>query len=272
MLRIRTYDKQALDEEYERPLNLNNVSIDGRNVVPVRGTISLTSKYSQFRLSIGLSLMDPFEKTAYRYEIKGKSDYTIESYDDYILLPALKEGTYNISVSYFKNSGIWSEPSRILTLKVLPPWYRTPLFVGLMLLIFIAMMSYGVVWLYNRRVATMERDLRARNSDFVEKLDAYIMENMSSQNLDIPSIAMHMAMSRASLYSKSKKVLGKGIGEYVDEMRMKEACRLLAEENLSMSEIAYKVGYNSSRYFSTRFKKVTGFTPRDYRTKHRKAI
>lgn len=79
----------------------------------------------------------------------------------------------------------------------------------------------------------MERDLRARNSDFVEKLDAYIMENMSSQNLDIPSIAMHMAMSRASLYSKSKKVLGKGIGEYVDEMRMKEACRLLAEENLS---------------------------------------
>lgn len=272
MLRIRTYDKQALDEEYERPLNLNNVSIDGRNVAPVRGAISLTSKYSQFRLSIGLSLMDPFEKTAYRYEIKGKSDYTIESYDDYILLPALKEGTYNISVSYFKNSGIWSEPSRILTLKVLPPWYRTPLFVGLMLLIFIAMMSYGVVWLYNRRVATMERDLRARNSDFVEKLDAYIMENMSSQNLDIPSIAMHMAMSRASLYSKSKKVLGKGIGEYVDEMRMKEACRLLAEENLSMSEIAYRVGYNSSRYFSTRFKKVTGFTPRDYRTKHRKAI
>ena len=272
MLRIRTDDSQVFGEEYEHPLNLNNVSIDGRNVVPDRGTISLTSKYSQFRLSIGLSLMDPFEKTAYRYEIKGKSDYTIESYDDYILLPALKEGTYDISVSYFKNSGIWSEPSRILTLKVLPPWYRTPLFVGLILLIFIAMMSYGVVWLYNRRVATMERDLRARNSDFAEKLDAYIMENMSSQNLDIPSIAMHMAMSRASLYSKSKKVLGKGIGEYVDEMRMKEACRLLAEENLSMSEIAYRVGYNSSRYFSTRFKKVTGFTPRDYRTKHRKAI
>ena len=50
---------------------------------------------------------------------------------------------------------------------------------------------------------------------------------------------------------------------------MKEACRLLSQTALPVSEIAERVGYSNSSYFSTRFKKIIGQNPREYRAKNR---
>ena len=113
----------------------------------------------------------------------------------------------------------------------------------------------------------MEMRIRAENDDFLKKLDSYIIANLDNPHLDIPSIALHMAMSRASLYSHVKKILGKGVGQHIDDLRIKEACRLLENENISIGDISDRLGYSSARYFSTRFKQQIGLTPREYRTK-----
>lgn len=256
-------------EEVDRAVILRNVSVDGHRVDVSSGLLTLKSKYSQFRMEVSLDASDPFERYMYRYDINGKTDYTMDKYDDFLVLPELKDGAYRIKVSYFKSSGVWSEPVELLALKILPPWYRTPGFLVVCLCLLFGGCIYWGGYYYTRRIRVMEENIRELNRDFVAKLDRYIIDNLSDAELDIPSIATYMAMSRSALYAKSKKVLGRGIGEYIDEMRMKEACRLLCETDLSMSDISEKVGYNSQRYFSTRFKQALGQTPREYRSKHK---
>ena len=62
-----------------------------------------------------------------------------------------------------------------------------------------------------------------------------------------------------------KKDTGKNYSEYVVELRMKLAKRYLLESELSVEEIAEKVGYNSSRHFRELFKKYIGVTPGEFR-------
>jgi AraC-like DNA-binding protein len=49
------------------------------------------------------------------------------------------------------------------------------------------------------------------------------------------------------------------------ELRFNEACRLLRESNLSISEISYRSGFESSAYFATAFKRKYAMSPREYR-------
>ncbi|MBQ9411057.1 MAG: helix-turn-helix transcriptional regulator [Bacteroidales bacterium] len=82
-------------------------------------------------------------------------------------------------------------------------------------------------------------------------------------------IAAHMAMSRATLYYKMNASFGKGVAEVIEEKRMAMAEQLLCSTSFSVLEISEKVGYSSSRYFSTRFKLLhSGQTPLKYRKSH----
>jgi two-component system, response regulator YesN len=63
-----------------------------------------------------------------------------------------------------------------------------------------------------------------------------------------------------------KKEAGVSISEFVTRRRVEEAKRILREERLTVSEVAYRVGFNDNHYFCTVFKRQTGVTPREYRT------
>ena len=268
LLKIRLNEKSARPLD-DRSLVLRSASVDGETRDISSGRLSIREQYSRLSLNVTLAPSDPFERNVYRYSVSGRSGYSVESYNDVMTLPELKDGTYNIDVSYFKGNGEWSEPVRVLALKVLPPWYRSAWFVIMLTVIMIGCTIAVLLRIYRRKILSIQRSLRASNRDFVEKLDGYISANLSDPALDIPSIANYMAMSRASLYSKFKSVIGGGIGEYIDSLRMKEACRLLSQTALPVSEIAERVGYSNSSYFSTRFRKIIGQAPREYRAKNR---
>lgn len=56
--------------------------------------------------------------------------------------------------------------------------------------------------------------------------------------------------------------------EYLTEYRIKQACRLLRETTLSVSAIAYSVGFENNLYFSKAFRKQKGKSPSEYRESH----
>ena len=58
---------------------------------------------------------------------------------------------------------------------------------------------------------------------------------------------------------------GKGFREYLTELRLTDAASLLRYSELSVTEIAYSVGFCESNYFSNVFKKQYGISPKDYR-------
>ena len=80
-------------------------------------------------------------------------------------------------------------------------------------------------------------------------------------------IGHSMGISRVQLYRKVKALLGYNINDYILNVRLQKAKHYLNERELSISEIAYKVGFASPAYFSTVFKAKCGMSPKEYREK-----
>lgn len=112
---------------------------------------------------------------------------------------------------------------------------------------------------------SVDSDLTSKDTLFMEKLNKTIIENLDNTELDIPYICKQIGMSRASLYNKLKAITDMGANDYINKIRIEQAMKLIRESNLNFNEISDKVGFASSRYFSTSFKQYTGFTPTQYK-------
>ncbi len=99
---------------------------------------------------------------------------------------------------------------------------------------------------------------------FLNELNAFINENMKHSDLNIDKICNHMGVSRVQLYRKTKALLGKSVNELILAKRLSKAKTFLANGDLSISEIAYEVGFSSPSYFSTVFKKQFNQTPSEW--------
>lgn len=99
----------------------------------------------------------------------------------------------------------------------------------------------------------------------IKKIVAYIKENYSSQ-ITLSSVATDNFISPEHLSRSFKQKMGKGFNEFLSEVRLEEAKKLLeSNDKLSISEIAYSCGFNDSNYFSDKFKKAYGIPPLRYR-------
>lgn len=105
---------------------------------------------------------------------------------------------------------------------------------------------------------------------FLNKLNDYISEHLSDNELRIDNVASEMAMSRTTFYNKVKILTGLTANNYVTDFKIKKATKMLLNKDLPIQEIAFELGYVSQRYFSTVFKQQTGLTPTQYREKHEK--
>lgn len=247
-------------------IQLHDLSLSGVKVHSENGYIRLPHNYSELSLTVNISESDPFDKVLYRYTMSGNSSFAMETFEDNISLPALKPGKYVIKACYLEGASLWSEPVDVLHVTVSRPWYASTAMIVFYILVGLVLISIGTTILIRRRTAALEAQIRARDYVFTSKLDTYISEHLSDPSLSVEDIAAYMAMSRATLYSKVNSAYGKGVAEIIDEKRMITAQELLKSTSLSVLEISERVGYSTSRYFSTRFKQLNnGITPLKYR-------
>ena len=102
---------------------------------------------------------------------------------------------------------------------------------------------------------------------FVSEFSSIVESNISNENFGVDEICKEIGISRVQLYRKVKAVLGYNINEYILEVRMQKAKYLLLNEDLSIAEISYKVGFASQAYFSTVFKSKFSVTPSEFKEK-----
>jgi len=117
--------------------------------------------------------------------------------------------------------------------------------------------------LSEKRIVIAEA-LSKLDNEFIEKITLLIEENLSSEKIDINYLSDKMCMSGSTLYRKMKALTGLSTNEYIRKVKMKNAERLLLEGKFNISEIAYKVGMNSTGYFRQCFKEEFGVSPSDY--------
>ena len=101
-------------------------------------------------------------------------------------------------------------------------------------------------------------------NEFIEKITQLVEDNLSSEKIDITYLSDKMCMSGSTLYRKMKALTGLSTNEYIRKVKMQNAERLLLEGKYNISEIAYKIGMNSTGYFRQCFKDEFGVSPSDY--------
>lgn len=92
-----------------------------------------------------------------------------------------------------------------------------------------------------------------------------------SEPISLTDIADKIGMNKSAFCRFFKEKTSKSCIEYINELKVSYACKLLREGRLSISQICYEVGFNNISNFNRQFKKITGFTPSDYLLEFKKA-
>ena len=106
------------------------------------------------------------------------------------------------------------------------------------------------------------------NQKFLTDLTAIIEANLTRANLSVDDIARSLGVSQMQLYRKVKALLGTGVSEYVQSLRLTKARLLLLQEGSTIAEVAYELGFSSPSYFSTAFKNKYQVSPSEFRALH----
>lgn len=129
-------------------------------------------------------------------------------------------------------------------------------------------MSDWITYFINKAVDYTEEVTRPQS--VISKVKEYINSNLKN-DISRDDIANFVFLNPDYLTRIFKKSTGLSLNEYVTEQRIKRSTSLLIFSDMPISEIALKVGYDNLAYFSKKFKKITDFTPSDYRKKYRKS-
>lgn len=99
---------------------------------------------------------------------------------------------------------------------------------------------------------------------FMDKLYAYINEDLSNPELNVNSLGTNLGYSRSNFYRKVKTLTGQTPNDFLRIYRLNKAGELIQQREYSLSEVGERVGFINHSHFSTSFKKHFGVSPKDY--------
>lgn len=106
--------------------------------------------------------------------------------------------------------------------------------------------------------------VNSRNEQFINKFFDTIEKNWNLEEFNINSLVKQFGMSRAQLYRRILDFTGHSPNNFIREVRLKNAVKMIEEQKGSISEIAYESGFNNPSYFSRSFFKRYRIQPSEY--------
>lgn len=108
-----------------------------------------------------------------------------------------------------------------------------------------------------------EAHLEDRDKQFLKQLQAIIQKNLSDSEFGVEDMGQQIGLSRVQLYRKVKAMTGSSVVDLLRKARLAKARRLLETRSMSISEVAYEVGFSAPSYFTKCFKEEYGMLPGD---------
>ena len=287
----------------QQPVSMLTKS-DGRQVTdrPVAESERFTVGHMDNNLALEFSLFnyDNAANIIFEHRLNEGTWIAEEIGVNRIVLSHLPCGTYQLEVRALDN-GNYSEPKTI-TIVVMTPWYAT-IWAYLVYVVCFLLFVTIFVWLWRRHVkdkkdkdeirslfdttyenlqtarqllqrkslgmqkaASQIEEIRLKGNDelLFERIMKSINDNIGNSNYGVEILCKEVGISRANLHRKMKDMTGMATSEFIRNIRMEQAARLLSEGKLNITQVAYAVGSESLPYFSTMFKKHFGITPTEY--------
>ena len=120
--------------------------------------------------------------------------------------------------------------------------------------------------LFNQTSQSAEQEiamsqLEDRDKQFLHQLHAIIQKNLSNSEFGVEDVGKEIGLSRVQLYRKVKAMTGSSVVDLLRKARLAKAKRLLESRSMSVSEVAYEVGFSAPSYFTKCFKEEYGMLP-----------
>ena len=90
------------------------------------------------------------------------------------------------------------------------------------------------------------------------------MKKLSDSEFDMDQLSKKSGMSRSQIFRKIKALTGQSPSVFIRTIRLQQAKKLLQDSDMTISEVAYEVGFNNKVTFNKSFKKLVAQTPTQY--------
>lgn len=104
----------------------------------------------------------------------------------------------------------------------------------------------------------------SKDKQFMEQLVSVIESELTNPGFDVDQLCLHLNMSRTKLYEMIKRLTGQSIIEFIRTIRLNKAVYIMTHEDVSISEVIFRVGIQTQSYFTKAFKKEYGKTPSQF--------
>ena len=235
----------------------------------------------------------------YEYRLKGyEKQWTPTLFGEHSAkYNAIPAGDYIFQIRATDEKGHWGEDITEIEVHISPHFYKTVWFYLLLTLL----ISITVYYLHHRKtrlylqqkkylekevqlrtqeLAQQSRKMEAmakhideleiaktsKDSQFMEKAFRFMQQNYTDSNYNLERFIKDMGYSKTLVNEKLQSLTGQSIGAFMKSYRLNTAKKMLQESpNVSISEVAYAVGFNDPKYFTKCFKEQFGVLPSETR-------
>lgn len=117
------------------------------------------------------------------------------------------------------------------------------------------------------RKSRQQANPNAYKLELIHKSIQYLKDNYANP-IHLTEVSQHAFLSKSYFSSLFKKTTGMSVFDYLQKIRIDEACRLLIDSSATITSISEKVGYKDYRFFNKIFRKITGMTAQEYRKRN----
>lgn len=125
---------------------------------------------------------------------------------------------------------------------------------------------------YEKKISAQssEAEIVSMDDKLIQKAIQLVEANLSDPEFSVEVLSKELGMSRTYLYKKMVALLGQSPVEFIRKLRLDNAAQLLEKSQLSVAEVAYKVGFNNTKYFTKYFKAAYKVLPSQYSNRKNK--
>ena len=111
-------------------------------------------------------------------------------------------------------------------------------------------------------------EVKGYDKELMERIMKVVNENLSDSDFNVEKMCDEVGVSRTQLHRKLKEMTGVPTSEFLRNIRLNEAARLIRERKINITQVSYMVGFANNSHFSTAFKKYFGMSPTEYAAKY----
>ena len=113
-------------------------------------------------------------------------------------------------------------------------------------------------------------ELKGNDAALMERIMKAVNARIDDSDFNVEALASEVGLSRVQLHRRMKELTGITVGEFIRNLRLQQAAKLLAAGDTTVAQVTWAVGFANPTHFSSAFKKHFGVTPTEYIQKHQK--